>query len=204
MPKGNLILFYDSETTGLPLWKEPSGDPRQPHLVQLAALLVDEDSRQVVETLDLLVKPDGWTIPDDVVAIHGITTEHAFEHGVPEADALTQFLALHELAAERVAHVESFDARMVRIALKRYRDDAAADAWKAAPARCTAKMSSPICQLPLKKASPWSKWKTPKLTEAYRFFTGSDMAGAHSAMADTQGCMAVFFAVLDHQVPQAA
>jgi len=35
-----LAVFFDSETTGLPLFNEPSEDPRQPHIVQLAACLV--------------------------------------------------------------------------------------------------------------------------------------------------------------------
>lgn len=37
----NPALFFDTETTGLPLFEQPSEDPRQPHIVQLAACLVD-------------------------------------------------------------------------------------------------------------------------------------------------------------------
>jgi DNA polymerase-3 subunit epsilon len=70
-------LFFDTETTGLPLFHEPSEDPRQPHLVQLAAVLVDIDTRKTLGSLDLTIAPDGWEIPDDVVKIHGITNEHA-------------------------------------------------------------------------------------------------------------------------------
>lgn len=185
-----LALFYDTETTGLPLWKEPSGDPRQPHLVQVAALLVDLETRQVVEEFDLVVKPDGWTIPDEVVTIHGITTAYALEHGLPEADVLARFLSLHELADTRVAHVESFDMRMVRIAIKRFRDDAQADAWKAKPAQCTGKLAKEALGLT----------KMPKLTEAHQQLLGTAMTGAHEAMSDTRGCMSVFFACKDAAV----
>lgn len=38
------ILFYDTETNGLPLWREPSNHPGQPHITQLAAELCDADS----------------------------------------------------------------------------------------------------------------------------------------------------------------
>lgn len=69
--------FFDTETTGLPLFKEPSEHPGQPHIVQLGACLVDLDSREVLSTLDVMIKPDGWLIPDKVDAIHGITTEKA-------------------------------------------------------------------------------------------------------------------------------
>jgi len=186
----SLILFYDSESTGLPVWKSPSSDPSQPHLVQLAALLVDTETRQVVEELNVIIRPDGWTIPDDVVTIHGITTDHALEHGIPEATALDRFLALHDLADERVAHVESFDMRMVRIAIKRYRDDAQADAWKEAPAQCTGKLAKVAMGLT----------KMPKLGEAHLALTGESMRGAHTAMGDARACMTVFFACKDAAV----
>lgn len=40
-------LFYDTETTGLPL----SEHPDQPHIVQLAAILVDLDTRREIASM---------------------------------------------------------------------------------------------------------------------------------------------------------
>ena len=44
----NTAIFFDTETTGLPLFKEHSEHPSQPHIVQLAACLVDLDTRKTI------------------------------------------------------------------------------------------------------------------------------------------------------------
>lgn len=41
----SLLCFWDTETQFLPLWKEPSEHPDQPHIVELAAVLVDTQTR---------------------------------------------------------------------------------------------------------------------------------------------------------------
>lgn len=138
-------LFYDTETTGLPLFNEPSEDPRQPHIAQLAACLVDLDSRKTIASLDVIVKPDGWIIPDDVAKVHGITTEHALAVGMPEALAVELLLELWRKRL-RIAHNETFDARIVRIALMRHVSAEVADEWKAGGAGCTQALSTPICK----------------------------------------------------------
>ena len=99
----NLALFYDTETTGLPDFKAPSEADHQPHIVQLAALLVDLDTRQTIQSMDVIVRPDGWTIPDEVAAVHGISTEHAAEVGIPERTAVQMFMELWS-GRKRVAH----------------------------------------------------------------------------------------------------
>jgi DNA polymerase-3 subunit epsilon len=194
-------LFYDTETTGLPLFREPSEHPGQPHIVQLAAALVNMETRATVASIDVIVRPDGWTIPDQVAAIHGITTERAMDEGVPEPLALDMLLDLWGGRRLRIAHNEPFDARIVRIAAKRHRADMA-DPWEAGKAECTAQMATPILKLPPTPkmiAAGFTKFKTANLGEAYQHFLGKQLEDAHSAMPDVQACMAVYFAIKERE-----
>lgn len=191
-----LTLFYDTETTGLPLFDQPSEDPRQPHIVQLAAVLVTEAAKPVA-SINLIAYPD-WPggIPDEVAAIHGITTELAQKRGVPEAAILDMLLHLQKAASLHVAHNESFDARIVRIGLMRHATEAVADEWKARQAFCTARAATPIVNMaPTDKmmAAGFRHAKTPKLEECVRHFFGEDLVGAHDALTDVKACMRVYF-----------
>lgn len=191
-------LFYDTETTGLPDFKTPSESAHQPHIVQLAACLVDLETRELLDSLDVIIRPDGWTIPDDVAAIHGITTERALDEGVPEALAVSVFMEKWSQCHTRIAHNEQFDARILRIALMRFENEATADVFKAGKAECTARLATPICKIPPTPkmvAAGFNKFKTANLGEAYRHFMGCDFENAHSAMADVRACMEVYFAI---------
>jgi DNA polymerase-3 subunit epsilon len=194
-------LFFDSETTGLPLFNEPSEDPRQPHLVQLAALLVDLDSRKTLASIDLTIAPDGWDIPEEVTKIHGITMAHALAVGIHESLALQVFFELWRSCDVRVAHNESFDARIMRIACHRYGDQhkiPTPDEWKAGRAECTQALATPILKLPptdKMRAAGRNHHKSANLREAYSHFMGRELVDAHSAMADAQACMHVYFAL---------
>lgn len=193
----NTLFFYDTETTGLPDFRAPSEAPQQPHIVQLAACLVDADTRKTIASMDVIVRPGGWAIPEDVSRIHGITTEHAMEVGVPESLAVGMFMELWGHRT-RIAHNEQFDARILRIALMRHEGLAAADDWKSGQSECTARMSTPIIKIPPTPkmvAAGFNKFKTANLSEAFRHFMGRDFENAHSALADVNACAAVYFAI---------
>lgn len=192
-----LALFYDKETSGLPLFKEPSEHPGQPHIVQIGAELVDLETRRVYSSLDVIVKPDGWTIPEEVSAIHGITTEMALDVGIPEHLALRMLLAMWRRAEVRIGHNEQFDARIARIACMRFLDAEVADEWKAGNAACTQLISTPILKLPptpKMKAAGRFHHKSASLGEAYEHFAGKKLEGAHSAIVDVRACQVVYFA----------
>lgn len=188
----DLILFWDTETTGIPDWHEPSDAPQQPHIVQLAAALVDAESRRIINSMDLVVRPDHWEIPDDVTKIHGITREYALQVGVDEAFVLKALIQLWEKADRRVAHNQSFDARIIRIATKRYADEDLQVRWKAGEAECTSKLARPVMDP--------APSKFAKLSDAYEQLVGPfDHDGAHAAWADTRACMDLYFALVDHE-----
>lgn len=193
----SLVYFFDTETTGLPQFKLPSNDPSQPHLVDLAALLYSEDGT-LVDSFEAIIRPDGWTIPDEVAAIHGITHEMAMDLGIPESEAIDGFMAIHERAELRIAHNRQFDDRIMRIALMRYRDEETAEAFKEAPGFCTCNASRDIVKCPPTEKmirAGFTKYKNPTLAEAYKFFTGEELQGAHRARADAEGCATIYFAL---------
>lgn len=185
----NLIMPFDTETTGIPDWKSPSDAEHQPHLVQLAALLVDPDSREITREMDVIVKPDGWEIPQETIDLHGITMERAMDEGIPEIEALDMFLEMYRQCSLRVAHNTTFDNRMVRIALKRYYPDLIPDEeWK--------DKSRYYCTLfHSKKIMGGNKGHT--LSEAYKHFTGKPLENAHTAMADARACLDIYWSIQD-------
>lgn len=203
-----MILAYDVETTGLPLWSEPSEHPDQPHLVQIAARLIDSETRSAVAAIDLTCRPVGWTIPDEVAAIHGIDTERARRAGVDELLAVQILRSLWMRAEVRLGYNESFDARMVRIALKRYiphdgpdGQHSVADEWKDGPAICVCNLATPHCAMPaterMRATGRGGKPKRPKLTEAHEILLGTEMQDAHNAAADIDATLAVYWHLID-------
>lgn len=192
----NLRLFFDNETTGIPDWQSPSNAETQPHLVQLAAKLVDIDKREVIDSMNEIIKPEGWVIPQEVIDIHGITMDRADAEGISEREALEEFLLLWH-GNTRVAHGVNFDNRIIRIGTKRYCDDDTIDEWKNGSYECTGRLSKEIM-------SPGQKgFKIPKLVDAYKFFTGKDLIQTHDAMQDVDACIEVYFSIMDHKERQA-
>lgn len=209
----SLVAFYDTETSGLPDFKVPSEAPHQPHIVDIAVILYDDEQDQVIEQFEAMVKPDGWVIPDEVAAIHGITTAIALEQGThAEHDALWGTMQLLDRAEKRCGHNQSFDQRILRIALMRYGFGAPgweglssdqkreeADQFKARPALCTMKLATPIIALPATPAmirTGKGKWhKNPNLQEAHERFLGEKFEGAHRAMTDAQACLRIYRAM---------
>ena len=180
------VLFFDTETSGLPLWGEPSSDPRQPHLCDIAIELRDDETGELIDEFEAIINP-GVPISDEAAAIHGITTEIATEQGIPTEEALYRFLTMVDEADLIVGHNVDFDLRMIRVAMFRHRNED----WSApVPSFCTMKATTGVCKIPKDKGRGW-KW--PKLTEAIRHFFDEELEDAHRAKPDMLACQRVYF-----------
>lgn len=191
-----MILFFDTETTGKADFRRPPNDPVQPRIVQLVAMLYD-DARHPAGSLNVIIRPDGFEIPAEASAIHGITTEYAKKYGVPLKVAVAAFESLFANAQLLVAHNIDFDRLMVRSELARIEAwNIVKVAFETLPTFCTMKSTTDICKLPGNYGYKW-----PKLQEAHVHFFGEEFEGAHDAMADVRACAKVYFAM--HPLPKA-
>lgn len=198
----DLICIFDTETTGFPLFRDPSDDPRQPHIVDICALLYTPQG-ELVDSFEAMVRPDGWDIPNEVSVIHGITNELALEHGIPEHIAIEGFMNIWRQAGLRVAHNVSFDDRILRIGLMRFFGTEVADEYRAGDKFCTCQTTTNIVQCPptakMIAAGRGKQYKQPTVAQALKFFTGEDLVGGHRARPDTEACARVYFALQAYQ-----
>lgn len=185
-------LFVDTETTGKALHKAPPDHPDQPRIVQLAAILYDTQ-RKVVAEFNCLIKPEGWTIPADATAVHGISTEQADTYGLKIGTALGVLCQLAKRAKLLVAHNAAFDCLVIHSELCRLKNADFLFLFMNCERHCTMESSTNVLRIPSPYRAGEFKW--PKLAEAYHHFTGHELQGAHGASADTAACAAVYFAM---------
>lgn len=176
-----MTLIFDTETTGKADFNKPATDEAQPRLVQLGAMLLDEELRTVAE-LNVMIKPVGFTIPDEVAKIHGITQAKADKYGIDELQALQMFKSLCGLSKRLVAHNIRFDGIIIGRANHLHGLE-----YTPPEPYCTMDAATNICKIPGTRGYTW-----PSLQEAHQILLGEGFDGAHDAMADVRACARVY------------
>jgi DNA polymerase III epsilon subunit-like protein len=112
------ILFFDTETTGLP--KQRYIDPvllknNWPDLVSLSYKVYDFDgtTKTLLKTVDKIVIPNGWNIPDESVQFHKITQNIANEKGEPLEHIINEFMEDLKGVYRIIAHNLEFDKNVL-------------------------------------------------------------------------------------------
>jgi DNA polymerase III epsilon subunit-like protein len=187
-------LVFDTETTGLP----PRGAPPSNtaawdkcRIVQIAWNVYDSRTHDLERSVCFMVKPEGFVIPAESTAIHGITTERAVDEGVPIADVLEYLRRDLCRVATLVAHNIRFDDNVVMAEMHRipsFTD--VITAWQDKERKCTMLMGTP----------PKGRW--PKLVTLYeRLFGAVPECTLHRADADVEVCAKCFFALTSPSAP---
>ena len=181
-----MYLFFDTETTGLPKnYKAPASDVNNwPRMVQLA-WQVYNISGEMIESIDYIIKPEGYIIPKEVSEIHGITTERALAEGQDLFTVLDQFCQQIEKAQFLVAHNISFDEKIVGAEFVRKNIQ---NQLLKKNRICTMNSSVNYCRIPGNYGYKW-----PKLSELYRILFKEDFEDAHNAAADIKATAKCFW-----------
>lgn len=188
------VFAWDTETSSLPENNLPYGHPAQPHLMQLAGVLLDNTLAERA-SFSILVKPTQvYKVHPKAFEAHGISWEEAEALGVPLQAALVLFANLRHAADEAVAHNVKFDRLMMEISFARLGKQPS----KGWPAKmtCTCEGTADLVGLPptqrMLAAGMGNKHKAPNLTELHEFVFGEGFDGAHDALADVRACVRCF------------
>ncbi len=180
-----MFLVFDTETTGLPKnWKAPITDTDNwPRMVQLAWQCHDIEGNFLFAK-NHVITPDGYTIPEDVVSVHGITTELAHEKGIPLKEALADFMEDVKNSKFIIGHNIKFDINIVGCELVRCEME---ESLSSHPSICTMNESKEFCDLRRN-----GQLKNPTLTELHIKLFTVPFEEAHNAAADVESTTRCF------------
>ncbi len=181
-----MYLFFDTETTGLPRkWQAPVTDlDNWPRMVQIAWLTYSKDGNETGKG-SFVIKPEGFTIPEESSRIHGITTERAQKSGELLQSVLQKFADEVNSAETLVAHNMSFDEKIVGAEFLR---NNLTNILELKNKICTMEGSKVFCAL---KGQYGLKW--PRLTELHQKLFGTDFREAHNAEYDIKATARCFW-----------
>ena len=189
-PFKNLRCFIDTETTGLPINDNlPYTElDNWPHLVQVA-LIIEDDNYGILAKRNMILKPDGYSIPESSARIHGISNAQAVKEGEDRKQVigfLDQVLGNSNII---IGHNVSFDLNVVKAEIIRVKGvENALFTKKNHNVVDTMKMGMNICKIPnlsfhTRMSQPY---KYPTLDELYYNLFNKHFDNQHNAMSDIQ------------------
>jgi len=183
-----MLLFLDTETTGLVNSSAIDPVKKWPRVVQLAWSLYSSDGERESRN-SFIIYPTDFSIPMDSARIHGITTDRAKAEGVSLYKVLPQFNADVEKADTVVAHNLDFDLPIVSTEFLRCRLETGLLGKQYFCTMKTPQIVS-LCKLPSKSGRGY-KW--PTLNELHLQLFQEEFTDSHNAGADVEACARCYF-----------
>lgn len=177
----DLIVVFDTETTGLPLHPQAPLE-KQPKIIELGAALLDSEGK-VIDTFQQLLHP-GEDITDEITKITGITNDQLKDQ--PKfVDVLPQLREFFGRAFAVFAHNLPFDKKLLMFDLQR----AACEdfPWP----------TTEYCTIGLHR-SIWGR--NMKMTELYEHALNKPLPQTHRALDDVMALVEIIQALELHKM----
>lgn len=201
-----MYMVIDTETTGLPSFRTKfalKDEDYYPYtqydkyntsrIVQFTYQLFDTNKNNV-KTVNHIVKPTNFIIPNDSVKIHKITTEIANKTGIDINIIFDEFEKDIKGIKQVIGHNILFDKYVILAELSRHKKDNIIDLLLKKEFKCTQSMSKNICKIPSKFGG---SYKNPTLNEAYKLLFKKEITNAHNALYDVKHCADIYFRLGD-------
>ena len=195
-----MYLIFDTETTGLPKNKQaPLTDfDNWPRVVQIAWQLHDRTGK-LISNQNLIVKPDGFTIPYNAEKVHGISTKRAQEEGSSLSDVLDQFNEDLNRSELIIGHnILDFDIKVVGAEYLRCQKE---NIIAQKEALDTQLASTEFCAIP---GGRGGQYKWPTLLELHTRLFGEGFGDAHDAAYDVAANAKCYFGLIAEKVVRPA
>jgi len=184
-----MYIVFDTETTGKALsFSAPITDFNNwPRMVQIAWKVFDANGVET-DSKNLIIKPNGFIIPDEVIKIHRISNERAKAEGIPLRQALDLFATAVKNNKYLIAHNITFDENVVGCELLReemhnyVQDIQHID---------TMKLTTEYVGIPNSRGR--SGFKYPSQAELHQKLFDKGFDDAHDALADVTALSNCFF-----------
>jgi len=182
-------LFIDTETSGLPITPgfNQYYDPElvdyyaNSRLVELAYIIYDQNT-SIVKKKEFILKPDGFNVSNS--HIHGITEKEIQEKGKNIEDVFNEFKSDLSNVSLIVAHNINFDMNIILSECYRYKFHDMIDILtQNMKYKCTMFMGKKHMKC----------FKSPKLTELYKFIFSKNVEQKHRALSDANICADCYF-----------
>lgn len=181
-------LFFDTETTGLPIDRRVPALQNEINWPQLVSLSWSVWTSGVcVKRESHLIKPQGWKIPLGATAIHGITNAVAEAIGEPLAEVLALMKEDIVRCDTIVAHNMEFDKNVLFHAYAWHLKKDPRKFWPTKGEFCSQTTSKGELKLPFAYANAKDPYKMPGLDELYKLtFNEPAPPAAHCSARDVE------------------
>lgn len=198
----NLILCFDTETTGLfrPKKTDPPTTIKEPYVLQISWCIYDRYERAIIKMVDTYIRvEDTVPITAEITAINGATREKC-NGGILITDALKMFYNDFIQCGVIIAHNIEYDQQMLLLEWSRHKDELKAYpidllfsvGWLMAnniKLKCTQRIGTPLCKIEVPNRRGY---KFPKLIELYEFLFHETPENLHNSMIDILVCLRCF------------